>query len=42
MVLFSPAEMDKIYLLQNGTVVESGTHDELMELKGKYYSPRYD
>lgn len=31
-------EMDKIYLLQNGTVVESGTHDELMELKGKYYS----
>lgn len=27
---------DKIYMLENGEVIESGTHHELMELKGKY------
>ena len=27
---------DRIYLLENGTVVEAGTHRELMEANGKY------
>ena len=27
---------DRIMLLQNGSIVESGTHDELMHLCGKY------
>lgn len=28
---------DKIYMLENGEIVESGTHDELLEKCGKYY-----
>ncbi|WP_086523315.1 peptidase domain-containing ABC transporter [Bacillus sp. S1-R1J2-FB] len=28
---------DKIYFIENGTVAQSGTHEELMSLKGKYY-----
>ncbi|MEK7463380.1 MAG: ABC transporter ATP-binding protein, partial [Patescibacteria group bacterium] len=28
---------DKIYVLDKGEFVESGSHDELMKLKGKYY-----
>ncbi len=28
---------DKILFIKDGTVAESGTHDELMELKGSYY-----
>lgn len=28
---------DWIYFIENGNVVQSGTHDELMKLKGKYY-----
>ena len=28
---------DKILFIKNGTVAESGTHDELMALKGAYY-----
>lgn len=28
---------DKIYFMDNGKIIESGTHSELMELKGKYY-----
>lgn len=28
--------VDKIYFMENGQIVESGTHDELMDLKGKY------
>ncbi|MBO4627344.1 MAG: ABC transporter ATP-binding protein [Lachnospiraceae bacterium] len=29
---------DTILVIGNGTVVEAGTHDELMEKKGRYYS----
>ena len=28
--------VDKINFMENGQIVESGTHDELMDLKGKY------
>ncbi len=28
---------DEIIFLENGEIVERGTHDELLELKGKYY-----
>lgn len=28
---------DKIIVLDNGEVVEEGTHDELLDLKGMYY-----
>lgn len=30
-------KMDKIYYLENGRIEESGNHDELINLKGKYY-----
>jgi len=29
---------DKIYVLERGNVVESGKHDELLEMKGLYYA----
>lgn len=29
---------DKILVLEHGQIVEQGSHDELLELKGKYYS----
>ena len=29
---------DMIYVLDSGCVIESGTHSELMELKGKYWT----
>jgi len=28
--------MDRIYVLEGGTLVESGTHASLMEAKGRY------
>ncbi len=31
-------DSDKIYLLEKGHLIEEGTHDELMELNGKYAS----
>lgn len=29
---------DIIYVMSNGEVIETGTHDELMQIKGEYYS----
>jgi ATP-binding cassette subfamily B protein len=29
---------DKIYVMENGSIVESGTHNMLMQNKGTYYS----
>jgi len=31
---------DKIYMLDNGRIIEEGTHDELLELNGKYKEMR--
>ncbi len=28
--------MDKVFMMENGKIIESGTHKELMELNGKY------
>ncbi len=28
---------DAIMVLENGEIIERGTHDELLELKGRYY-----
>ncbi len=30
--------VDKIFVLNNGTVVEAGTHDSLMKLKSHYHN----
>lgn len=30
-------DFDCIYHIENGEIIESGTHDELMNMKGKYY-----
>ncbi len=29
---------DRIYVLQDGVIVEQGTHPELLQLRGIYYS----
>jgi ABC-type multidrug transport system fused ATPase/permease subunit len=29
---------DVIFVLEGGSLTESGSHDQLMELKGKYYN----
>jgi ATP-binding cassette subfamily B protein len=29
---------DRIYVLEKGRIVESGAHDELLDLKGLYYA----
>ena len=34
--LSSAVDADKIYLLENGSIIESGSHKELMEKGGKY------
>ena len=34
--LSSAVSADRIYMLENGEIIESGTHKQLMELNGKY------
>lgn len=34
--LSSTRMADKVYLFENGTIIEQGTHDELMKMNGKY------
>jgi ATP-binding cassette subfamily B protein len=29
---------DRVYVLEKGRIIESGKHDELLELKGLYYA----
>ena len=36
--LYTIMDADKIYALKNGQVIESGTHKELMEAQGYYYT----
>ena len=31
-------QADRILMMHNGTIVEQGTHDELMALRGRYYA----
>ena len=33
----SVKDADEIIILQDGEIIERGTHDQLIELKGKYY-----
>jgi ATP-binding cassette subfamily B protein len=28
---------DRIYMMENGVIIEEGTHEDLLKLKGKYY-----
>ena len=34
--LSTTVNADKIYVMENGTIIESGTHKELMEMNGAY------
>ena len=34
--LSSCVDADRVFYMENGTVAESGTHDQLMRLSGKY------
>lgn len=36
--LYSTKMVDKIYYMENGSIVESGSHEELIKLNGKYAS----
>ena len=30
--------MDEIIVLKNGSILEQGTHSDLMDIKGEYYA----
>ena len=34
--LSATRDADRIYMFENGTVIEQGSHEELMALNGKY------
>jgi ATP-binding cassette subfamily B protein len=34
--LSTTRDADRIYMLENGSIIESGTHRELLKLNGKY------
>ena len=36
--LISTRFCDSILLMKDGRIIESGSHDELLELKGEYYN----
>lgn len=36
--LYTTIDADVIYFFEDGSIIESGTHEELINLKGKYYN----